>query len=139
MTIYWLTPENVYYEGDKASSLDVSVIQRPAAYYTYSNGNWVIDINLLEPLIGPIVQAWLDSVAQLPAYQYQDLSTALSYISDPTVTLWQKQAVAFAAWRSNVWSYCFSTLAAIQAGQQQVPASLEAFMSSLPQPNIPTS
>jgi hypothetical protein len=37
----WITPEGFYYIGDRASSVDVPVPQRPAPHYIWQDGEWV--------------------------------------------------------------------------------------------------
>lgn len=83
-----------------------------------------------------VIQRYLDTEAQ--DYGYDNLACAVSYATS-TVSLWQRQAAAFLAWRDSVWQAAFALLAAIQGATAQLPANDAALIAQLPQPNIPTS
>lgn len=89
----------------------------------------------LEGSFSRAIQLWLDQAAQ--AAGYDNLVTAVSYIGS-TIDLWQRQAVAFAAWRDAVWSAAIALLAAVEAGVQPLPASDADLIAALPRPAIPT-
>ena len=78
------------------------------------------------------IERWLDQTAQ--ALGYNNLVTAVSYAGS-SVELWQRQALALAAWRDAVWQAAIALLAA----PEQLPASDAALIGMLPQPDIPTS
>ena len=78
------------------------------------------------------IERWLDETAQ--ALGYNNLVTAVSYAAS-SVDLWQRQAVALAAWRDAVWQAAIALLAA----PEQLPASEATLLALLPQPDIPTS
>lgn len=78
------------------------------------------------------IECWLDRTAQ--ALGYNNLVTALSY-ANSSVDLWQRQALALAAWRDAVWQAAIALLAA----SAQLPTNEAALIALLPQPVIPTS
>jgi hypothetical protein len=90
----------------------------------------------LERSFGRAVQLWLDQTAQ--AAGYDNLMTAVSY-GGSTIDLWQRQAIAFAAWRDAVWAAAIALLAAVEAGTHPLPGSDADLIAALPRPAIPTS
>jgi len=75
------------------------------------------------------VQAWLDQTAQ--AWQYESILSAATYVNS-TVQKFKDEATALIAWRDQVWSACYTELAAVQAGTQAMPTSPAAFIATLP-------
>ena len=52
--------------------------------------------------------------------QFRDGVTLASYIGS-TIPKWAAEAMAFVAWRDNVWRYSYGELAKVQAGQRPQP------------------
>jgi hypothetical protein len=73
------------------------------------------------------VEAHVEATAQTRGY-----SSAVSCASytNSTVLPWANQAVAFSAWRDQVWLEVYETLAAVQGGA--VPPSVAGLLVSLP-------
>lgn len=75
------------------------------------------------------VQAHLDAFAA--TWRYESILSAASY-ANSTVAQFKAEALAMIAWRDAVWNSCYTTLAAVQAGTQPMPASPAAFIATLP-------
>jgi len=75
------------------------------------------------------VQNHLDSAAKL--YGYDNIINAVTYAEEPAVTKFQKDGKAFRAWRSLVWDYCYTQLAAVEAGNRTQP-TVKQFLFELP-------
>lgn len=76
------------------------------------------------------VQAKLDDAAR--AARYDSIATAVSYAEEPPVPKFQKDGIAFRAWRSLVWAYAYEQLALVLAGGREQP-TVEAFLLELPE------
>ena len=75
------------------------------------------------------VQSVLDAYAV--SMKYESILSMASY-ANSTNEQFKTEALAALAWRDNVWSSCYATLAAVQAGTQPMPASLGDFVATLP-------
>lgn len=75
------------------------------------------------------VQAHLDTFAG--TWRYESILSAASY-ANSTVGQFKAEALALIAWRDAVWNSCYTTLSAVQAGTQAMPASPAAFIAILP-------
>lgn len=75
------------------------------------------------------VQAHMDATAK--ARGYDNLMSAVTYADEPTILAFQEEGMAFRAWRSQVWDYCYAQLAAVLNGQRAVP-TVEELISELP-------
>lgn len=75
------------------------------------------------------VQATLDAAAV--AARYDSIATAVSYAEEPAVPKFQKDGIAFRAWRSRVWAYAYEQLSLVLAGEREQP-TVEAFLQELP-------
>lgn len=80
------------------------------------------------------VQAHLDVSAK--ARGYDSIVTAVSYADEPAVATFQADGLAFRAWRSLVWDYCYAQLAAVKAGERAQPTEAE-FIAELPALELP--
>lgn len=80
------------------------------------------------------IQVAVDEAAR--SKQFNDGVTLASYTSS-TVEPWAAQALAFVAWRDNVWQYSYSELSKVQAGEREQP-TVEAFLLELPEITWPT-
>lgn len=74
------------------------------------------------------IQAHVDAAAQ--ARQYDSGITCASYLGS-TNSGWAAEATIFVAWRDAVWTYAYTELANVQAGQRGAP-TVEAFLAELP-------
>lgn len=63
--------------------------------------------------------------------QFRDGVTLASY-ANSTVDLWASQALAFIAWRDNVWQYSYSELSKVLAGDRAQP-TIADFLLELPE------
>ncbi|CDI08741.1 hypothetical protein [Agrobacterium pusense] len=61
--------------------------------------------------------------------QFRDGVTLASYIGS-TIPRWAAEAMAFVAWRDNVWRYSYGELAKVQAGQRAQP-TVEKFLDEI--------
>lgn len=75
------------------------------------------------------VQAHMDKTAQTKGYD--NLLTAVTYADEPAIPKFQTEGIAFRAWRSAVWDYCYAQLAAVLGGERQVPTA-EELIAELP-------
>lgn len=70
------------------------------------------------------IQAELDRQARLKGYD--DIVSACTYAAQPTGSPFQAEGAAFLAWRSDVWSQAYATLAEVEAGRATMPTPEEA-------------
>lgn len=75
------------------------------------------------------VQGKLDSTAQ--AKGYDNILSACSYDNDPN-PVFAADSIAFKAWRSAVWTYCYQVLDDVQQMKRSVP-TVEELISELPE------
>jgi len=105
---------------------------------------WAIDgeFGAIAPYVAPVmtkeqkvkamtdaVQSILDAPAQ--SLGYDDIKTACTYADEPAVPLFQKQGIAFRAWRSLVWAKCYSILGEVEAKTRQEP-TIPELLAELP-------
>ena len=74
------------------------------------------------------VQVHIDATAQSKGYD--SAISCASYATD-THPPFAAEAAVFIPWRSNVWLYCYSEWAKVEAGQRQVTTAA-AFINELP-------
>ncbi len=74
------------------------------------------------------IQAFIDSTAQ--SKDFADGVACASYATS-TSEAWAAQALAFIAWRDNVWTYSYAEFAKMESGQRPVP-SIDEFLTELP-------
>lgn len=77
------------------------------------------------------IQSSLDIYAQ--SWGYNDIASACTYVNDPCAKF-HDEATALRAWRSATWQTVEATDAAIRAGTQPYPATMQEALSLLPQP-----
>lgn len=80
------------------------------------------------------VQAKLNEAAI--AARYDSIATAVSYAGEPAVPKFQKDGIAFRAWRSLVWAYAYEQLSLVLACGREQP-TIEAFLLELPVLELP--
>lgn len=73
------------------------------------------------------IQSLVDETAR--EKQFRDGVTLASYIGS-TIPRWAAEAMAFVAWRDNVWRYSYGELAKVQAGQRPQP-TVEKFLEEI--------
>lgn len=73
------------------------------------------------------IQGLVDETAR--SKQFNDGVTLASY-KDSTNPLWAAQAVAFIAWRDQVWSYSYAEFEKVQSGERSQP-SVAGFLAEL--------
>ncbi|MEJ1176059.1 hypothetical protein WA845_17560 [Agrobacterium sp. CMT1] len=73
------------------------------------------------------IQNLVDSTAR--DRQFRDGVTLASYIGS-TIPGWAAEAMAFVAWRDNVWRYSYGEFAKVQAGTRQQP-TVEQFITEI--------
>ena len=81
------------------------------------------------------IQAFVD--AKPKEKDFRDGVTLASYAAS-TIPPWQSQALAFIAWRDEVWVYAYTELEKVLAGQRMRP-TVEAFIAELPHLTWPES
>lgn len=75
------------------------------------------------------VQSFMDSKAQ--ELNYDSIFTAITYENDTNVKF-AKEAEAFKAWRSQVWTICYAVLDEVLAGTRNTPTK-EELLALLPE------
>ncbi len=73
------------------------------------------------------IQNLVDNTAR--ERQFRDGVTLASYIGS-TIPRWAAEAMAFVAWRDNVWRYSYGELAKFQAGERPQP-TVEKFLDEI--------
>ena len=81
-----------------------------------------------------LVQAKMDAQAQ--TLGYDDIATAVTYADEPAVPKFQIEGQALRAWRSQVWATCYTILAAVSAGEREIPSDDE-LIAALPAFEMP--
>lgn len=84
-----------------------------------------VDLNSMEDAI----QNFVDSKAAAKGYRSGDALVSYRFSSN---TQWAQEAVTFSDWRDSVWLYSYNQLELVESGQIPPPASIAAFMASLP-------
>ena len=74
------------------------------------------------------IQAFVDAKPRERAFR--DGVTLASYAAS-TNAVWQAEALAFIAWRDEVWGYAYVELAKVLAGERSRP-TVETFLAELP-------
>ena len=74
------------------------------------------------------IQLHVDATAQSRRY---DNGNSLASYKDSTIPQWSDEAVAFIAWRDQVWLYAYAELDKVMAGEREQP-SVEEFIGELP-------
>lgn len=74
------------------------------------------------------VQDHLDAAAK--ASGYDNIVSACSYAG--AANPYQAQGIAYVAWRGAVWAQCYTDLTAISGGTKTMPASVSAYIATLP-------
>ncbi|MDM0011992.1 hypothetical protein QTH87_06005 [Variovorax sp. J22P168] len=85
-------------------------------------------------MLRALVQEYMDAMAR--SYNYDDISTAVTYAEEPAVPKFQNEGRAMRAWRSLVWEACYDLLARVQAGEAEEP-SVEQLHELLPRLFVP--
>ena len=75
------------------------------------------------------IQGVLDAYAV--SKQYDNMNTMVGYVAS-TNAQFKSDATAAIAWRDAVWTSAYATLAAVEAGTTPAPASVSAFLATLP-------
>jgi len=99
---------------------------------------WIEDGHEILPYDGPddgptitdyenAIQNLVDETAR--EKQFRDGVTLASYIGS-TIPRWAAEAMAFVAWRDNVWRYSYGELAKVQADQRPQP-TVEQFLTEI--------
>lgn len=86
------------------------------------------------PEVGPTIADYENAIQNLVdntarEKQFRDGVTLASYIGS-TIPRWAAEAMAFVAWRDNVWRYSYGELAKFQAGQRPQP-TVEKFLDEI--------
>ncbi len=76
-----------------------------------------------------VVQDFMDSKAQ--ELNYDSIFTAITYENDTNIKF-AKEAEAFKAWRSKVWTTCYAVLDEVLAGTRAIPTK-EELLALLPE------
>lgn len=103
------------------------------------NGKWVYtepapltteeQDRMIQSKLIDAVQNFMDKKSQ--DHGYDNLLSVVTYAEEPANPVFQKDGIAFRAWRSEVWAYCYAQLAAVKAGTRTVPSTTQ-LISELP-------
>lgn len=109
--------------------------KKPTDHHKWEHGEWVEHPpEAPEPLPPTLedyenaIQATVDAAAKTKLFR--DGVTLASYTAS-TNPQWAAEAVAFVAWRDQIWAYSYTELAKVQAGQRDQP-TVEEFLTELP-------
>lgn len=80
------------------------------------------------------VQAHMDSIAKVNGYD--NILSAVTYAEESAVPKFQTEGIAYRAWRSAVWEYCYAQLAAVLKGEREAPTA-EELIEELPELVLP--
>jgi hypothetical protein len=94
----------------------------------------IAEIGITLELIPPTITDYENAIQNLVdgtarERQFRDGVTLASYIGS-TIPKWAAEAMAFVAWRDNVWSYAYGELGKVQAGQREQP-TVEEFLAEI--------
>lgn len=107
--------------------------ERPSPHHVaQADGEWV-ERPLTAEDYRVAVQQHLDELAQ--DYGYDSIASAVTYADEPAVPKFQAEGVAFRAWRSLVWAYCYAQLDAVANGDRAQP-SIGELIAELPALNL---
>lgn len=130
---YDARPENIPHKGVEWHPV---VRETGPAFQGLVGDNWVIrapDPSTIPPSPDQItasVQNHIEQTAQARGY---DSALALVSYVPSTVTSWRAEAETFVPWRDQVWTTTYTKLAQIESGQIPPPASVDEFITWLPQ------
>lgn len=79
------------------------------------------------------IQEYMDNIARERGYD--NLLSAVTYADEPIVPSFQVEGIAFRAWRSAVWDYCYTQLDAVLNGEREIP-SVNELIAELPTLNL---
>lgn len=82
------------------------------------------------------VQRHMDTAAAI--HGYDDIKSAVTYADEPAVERFQREGMAFRAWRSLVWDACYTVMAAVESGEREIP-TVEQLFAELPALTIPAA
>jgi hypothetical protein len=108
----WIDEDGHTYIGSDGMTLDEFVAAANAAP----------TLSPRESDYGRAVQAMLDAKAQ--ERNYDSIATAVSYRDDPNAT-YAAEGSALFDWRSAVWTYGYTQLAAVKAGTRTPPSVVD--------------
>lgn len=124
-----------HYSGEHFMVIDGTAMPlppRPSSYHAfdYVDRGWVvtseaaaIQIADARAAMSAAVQSHLDNTAQ--ASGYDSILSACTYADESSVSRFQEEGRAFRAWRSEVWRYCWSVDAAVDAKTRPAPTPAE--------------
>lgn len=69
------------------------------------------------------INNYLDKKAQ--EYGYNSIVNAITYANEPTVPKFQKEGLAFRAWRSLVWAKGYEIIEEVSTGKRSIPTDEE--------------
>lgn len=89
---------------------------------------------IITKMLTDAAQKHMDAVAKTKGYD--NLLSVVTYADEPTVPTFQAEGIAFRAWRSQVWAYCYEQLAKVLKGERAAPTS-EELIAELPVLTLP--
>jgi hypothetical protein len=101
---------------------------------SFVDGAWVVKHEMQQKFYSEAVQIHMDAAAAL--HGYDSIKTAVTYADEPAVPKFQIEGLAFRAWRSLCWDYCYTQLAAVLAGHRTQP-TIEQLIAELPSLDLP--
>lgn len=137
-------------DGQIADAVEISDEQHAALLAGQSNGKRIVaGANGVPVLADPpaptpeqikaalsdAVQGHMDAAAQ--AAGYDDIKSAVTYADEPSVSQFQTEGQQFRAWRSLCWAACYEVMAAVAAGERDVPTADE-LIAELPALELPS-
>lgn len=92
-------------------------------------------IKMISGILESTVQAFMDQKAQ--SVGYDNINSAISYATEPSVAKFQNEGIAFRAWRSQCWEAAYTLQAQFQPGQ--VAPTAAQIIAALPALTLPAA
>lgn len=126
---------DIHGENIPAEAVEVSDAQWAEFIDNVGHRKWMDgEVVAYDPASEPTITDYENAIQNLVdetarEKQFRDGVTLASYIGS-TMPKWAGEAMAFVAWRDNVWRYAYGELAKVQAGQRQQP-TVEKFLGEI--------
>jgi hypothetical protein len=119
---------------ESALALDLSEVELDSNGKPVKKPPYVPTAEEIQKNLTNAVQSHMDTAAKTRGYD--NLIAAVTYADEPAAPAFQSEGQAFRAWRSLVWAYCYTALAAVVAGERQIPTAAE-LIAELPILSLP--
>lgn len=120
-------PSDVWPEGYPANAVEITLDQWQE-FLNFQGARKFVDGQIVEYSPPPPVPTLADYTtaitgmldAKAKERRYDNSVSIATYVTSSNPQ-WMAEAEAFVAWRDQIWAYCYSELAKVQAGQRTQP------------------